>query len=176
MIKDVTIIKNEKITLKIRWQGGAHTIMEIPIPLPAPLERSTPKEAIDRIRELSKTLTAKQVVEHLNREGYITGTRQPFDVNRLHQITAAYGIKNYYDHLREEGKLTTGEMAERLGICAGTVIKWCRAGLLRGYVVNDKGEYLLDPPPDIKPVKRRGEKLETRRRNLENCLHSLNGV
>jgi len=98
MIKDVTIIKNEKITLKIRWQGGAHTIMEIPIPLPAPLERSTPKEAIDRIRELSKTLTAKQVVEHLNREGYITGTRQPFDVNRLHQITAAYGIKNYYDH------------------------------------------------------------------------------
>src|SRR3989337_1445088 len=47
MIKDVTLIKDVKITLKIRWQGGAHTLMEIPKPLPAPLKRSTSKDAID---------------------------------------------------------------------------------------------------------------------------------
>lgn len=176
MIKDVTLIKDVKITLKIRWQGGAHTIMEIPKPLPAPLKRSTSKDAIDRIRELSKNHTQKQVVEQLIREGYPTGTKQQFDVRKLAHITTAYGIKKYYSHLREEGKLTTSEMSERLGICTSTVIQWCKAGLLKGYIANDKGEYLFDPPGNTQLIKRRGEKLRIRKRNLENCVNNPHEV
>ncbi len=140
MIKDVTLIKDEMITLKIRWQGGANTIIEIPKPFPAPLERVTDKKTIDRIKQLNKNYTAKQIVEILNREGYKTGTGKKFDINKLNSINRAYDIKSYYKYLREENKLTVKEMAEKLGICTRTVILWYKAGMLKGYIANDKGE------------------------------------
>lgn len=173
MIKDVTLLKEEGITLKIRWQGGAHTIIEIPKPLPAPLERVTPSDSLSRIRELSTKFRPKQIVDILNSEGYVTGTKQKFDSKKFHHIACIYGIKSYYSHLREEGKLTVKEMADRLGISPSTVIQWYKAGLLTGYVANDKGEYLFDPPGDNCPPKRPGEKLETRKKKLKNCGNNL---
>ncbi len=176
MIKDVTLVKDKEITAKIRWQGGAHTTLEIPKPLPAPLERVTPSETLTRIRELTIKFRPKQIVDILNREGHTTGTKQKFDVKKLHQIARSYGIKSYYSNLREEGKLTVKEMADRLGISAGTVIQWYKAGLLTGYVANDKGEYLFDCPGDKCPPKRQGEKLETRKKKLKNRGNNVNEV
>lgn len=176
MIKDVTLIKDEVITIKIRWQGGAHTIMEIPKPLPAPLERITPEGVIDRIKQLSTNCTPKQIVDILNREGHTTGTKQKFDLIKLQHITSDYGIKTYYGHLREEGKLTSKEVAKMFGICTTTAIQWHKAGLLKGYVVNDKGEYLFDTPEGSIPPKRPGEKLQTRRKKLENFINTVHKV
>jgi hypothetical protein len=169
-------VKDEEITAKIRWQGGAHTTLEIPKPLPAPLERVTPSETLTRIRELTIKFRPKQIVDILNREGYATGTKQKFDVKKLHQIARSYGIKSYYNHLREEGKLTVKEMADRLGISTGTVIQWYKVGLLTGYVANDKGEYLFDCPGDKCPSKRQGEKLETRKKKLKNRGNDVDEV
>ncbi len=176
MIKDVTLIKEEVITIKVRWQAGAHTIVEIPKPLPAPLERTIPEETLNRIRQLSEKCTSKQLVDILNNEGYMTGTKQKFNTHILHQVSTKYGIKSYYKHLREKGKLTAQEMAAKFGVLNITVIRWCRAGLLSGYVVNERGEYLFDPVQEMCPVKRQGEKLETRKINLENYAHNLQEV
>jgi DNA-binding transcriptional regulator YiaG len=176
MIKDVTLTKGEVITMKIRWQAGAHTIVDISKPLPAPLDRAMPEETLNRIRQLSEKFTPKQIVEKLNREGYVTGTKQKFTTQILHQVSAKYGIKSYYKHLREKGKLTAQEMAAKFGVLNSTVIRWCRAGLLSGCVVNDRGEYLFDPVQAMHPVKRQGEKLETRKGNLENYAHNLQEV
>jgi DNA invertase Pin-like site-specific DNA recombinase/predicted DNA-binding protein len=172
MIKDVTLTKGEVITMKIRWQAGAHTIVEIPKPLPAPLERTIPEETLNRIRQLSENFTPKQVVDSLNHEGYVTGTKQKFNTHILHQVSTKYSIKSYYRHLREKGKLTAKETAAKFGVLNTTVIRWCKAGLLSGYVVNDRGEYLFDPVQAMHPAKRQGEKLETRKRNLENYAHN----
>ncbi len=60
-----------------------------------------------------------------------------------------------------------------LGICTTTVIQWYKAGLLNGYVANDKGEYLFDVPVGNLPFKRQGEKLETRKKNLENFVDTV---
>lgn len=149
MIKDVTLIKEKVVTIKVRWQAGAYTVMEIPKPLPAYMERITPKEIISRIRYLSEHFTPKQIVDILNCEGYKTGTKQDFDVKRLQTLCFNYGIKSYYKHLKEKGKLTAKEIAERFGICVDTVITRYKAGLLTGYVANDKGEYLFDPPESL---------------------------
>jgi len=147
--------------------------MEIPKPLPAPLERLTPRETIDRIKELSTNFTSKQIVDILNREGYITGTKQKFSTNNLQQIMSTYGIKTYYRRLQEEGKLTSKEVAKMLGICTTTVLQWYKAGLLNGYVASDKGECLFDVPISNLPSKRPGEKLETRKKNLENFVDTV---
>ena len=176
MIQDVTLIKDKEITIKIRWRGGAHKIMEIPKPLPAPLERMTPEEAVDRIKQLSTNYTAKQIADILNREGYVTGTHQKFGSRNLQYIMSAYGIKSYYGHLREEGKLTSKEVAKILGICTTTVIDWHRAGLVNGRVANDKGDYLFDLPIDNLPSKRPGEKLYVRKKKVENFVEAPHRV
>ena len=88
----------------------------------------------------------------------------------------AYGIKSYYAHLREEGKLTTREIAKMLGICTKTVIDWHGVGLLNGCVANDKGEYLFALPIGNLPPKRPGEKLYVRKKKVENFVHAPHRV
>ena len=89
---------------------------------------------------------------------------------------SAYGIKSYYGPLREQGKLTTTEIAKMLGVCTTTVIDWPRAGLLNGRVANDKGEYLFDLPLGNLPPKRPGEKLYVRKKKVENFVHAPHRV
>lgn len=163
MIKDVTLTRAKVITIKVRWRGGAYTTIEIPIPLPAPKARRTPEKTINRIRQLSQSCRPKQIVDILNQEGHITGTKQEFDIYKLKRVTNRHGIESYYQHLHEMGKLTLAEMAQHLGVCKDTVRKWHQAGLLTGYVANDKGECLFDLPVSQGPVKRQGVKLATRR-------------
>ncbi len=176
MIEDVTLIKGEMITIKIRWKGGAHIVMDVPVPLSAPMERMTPLKAIERIKELSTSFTVKQIAAILNREGYMTGTKQKFSARNLQQIISSYGIKTYYWHLREKGKLTSKEMAEMLGIAKATVLAWHKAGLLCGYIADDKGEYLFDTPSNNLPSKKQGEKLHERKKKIENFVHVLERV
>lgn len=176
MIKDVTLVKDKKITLKIRWHGGAHTIKKITIPLLSVAARSTPKETIARIRQLSMKCTPKQIVQILNREGYVTGTEQKFTVKKLHFLIGKCKIKSYYNHLREKGKLTVKEMAQKLQISPQTVIRWYKFGLLKGYVTNGKGEYLFNAPEDVWPVKKRGERLDIRKQNIKNDPINLQEV
>ena len=176
MLKDVTLLKGETITIKIRWQGGANTTIEIPMPLPAPLERATPAKAIDRIKQLSRNFTSKQIAAILNREGYITGTKQKYNVNKLQHIMLKYGIKTYYSQLREKGNLTSKEIGKLLGISSSTAVNWYKSGLLKGYVANDKRACLFEPPADDLPPPRQGEKLEVRRQKLENYVNNLHEV
>jgi hypothetical protein len=176
MIQDVTLMKDKAITIKIRWRGGAHTIMEIPKPLSAPFERMTPEGVVNRIKQLSTNYTAKRIADILNSEGYATGTNQKFTSRNLQQIMSAYGIKNYYACLREDGKLTTREIAKMLGICTKTVIDWYNVGLLNGHIANDKGEYLFDLPQNNLPPKRPGEKLYVRKKKVENFIEAPHWV
>lgn len=176
MIQDVTLMKDKAITMKILWRGGAHTILDIPKPLPAPLERMTPEGAVNRIKQLSTNYTAKQIADILNREGYATGTHQTFSSRNLQHIMWSYGIKNYYEYLREQGKLTTKDLAKRLGVCTTTVIDWHKAGLLNGCIANDKGEYLFDLPIGNLPSKRPGGKLYGRKKKVEDFVNAPHRV
>ncbi len=177
MIKDVTLIKNEKISIQIRWNGGTTTTMEIPSPLPAPLARQTPEKSLIRIRELHIDHTTAQVVDLLNSEGYKTGTKQEFTIGRLTHIIRKYQIKTYYAQQREQGKLTAKEISKKFGVSSQTVIKWHGAGLLRAIIVNEKKELLFDDPGNINLIKKQGEKLSIRKGKLKKCYRlSARGV
>jgi len=169
MIKDVTLTKNEKISIQIRWNGGANTIIEISSPLPAPLARQIPEKTLIRIRKLSIEHTPAQVVDLLNNEGYKTGTKKIFTLRRLSHIVKKYQIKTFYTLLREQGKLTAKEISKKFGVCSGTVIKWHRAGLITANMITGKNKFLFDDPGDIILVSRRGEKLATRKEKLKKC-------
>ena len=61
-------------------------------------------------------------------------------------------------------ELTIGETAQRLGISKGTVKRWRAHGLLRARLLNDRNEYLFEPPGPDAPVKCQGRRLSDRLR------------
>jgi len=61
--------------------------------------------------------------------------------------------------------LTIDDMARRLGVYAGTIKAWRRAGVLTGHLGDDKNRWLFEAPTpgDPRLVKRMGSKLAGRR-------------
>ena len=108
----------------------------------------------------------------LNEQGLHPGKGGTFTGNIVTKVRRAYGLKSRYERLREAGKLTDAEMAQALAIHAHTVKKWYQAGLLQGYVYNDKHSCLYDPPSPEAPVKCQGRKLSKRRQLIESKIVS----
>jgi len=147
IMKDVTLLKeNRIIKIKIRWQGGATEIYEVPNPLHSLEVHKTPENSLKRIGELSKKHTIKTIVNILNRENYKPGIGEKFNTTMIQKSYDRYGIKSYYQNLRDQGKLTSKELAEVLGVKKKTILKWCAARLIDGYLANDKKQYLFDSP------------------------------
>jgi hypothetical protein len=61
--------------------------------------------------------------EDLNRRGIHTGMGRGFKVSIVRKICQAYGLKNRYQRLREQGLLTQEELAAELGVSVPTTRK-----------------------------------------------------
>lgn len=153
LIEDVTLLKEELITVYVRFRGGATRTIELPLLLCAPDARRTPREIVEEIDRLLDRYTEAEVASDLNARGFRTGTCQPFDVHLVRYIRYAYKLKDRYTRLRESGLLTKQEVAQRLGIAPGTVLLWRRRGLLRGIPYDEKGGCLFEMPADDIPPK-----------------------
>ena len=179
LIEDVTLIKAERITVGIRFKGGATRTMHLPLPLSAWNQRTTNPEVIRQIDQLLDTCTEAQVAEELNRRGYRSGMKRQFTSRIVAKLRRAYGLRPRYDRLRERGLLTASEMAAQLKVTRQTVRIWCAHGLLKGYLYNDKGERLYElPPEDQRPKKQQGlcGKLTERARHAPFTSHAANKV
>jgi len=132
LIEDVTLLKNDRLHVHIRFKGGATESLVLPLPANAWLRRLTHPDVVDRIEQLLEEHEEKEAAERLNAEGLRTGAGKPFGANAVRYIRKRCGIKTLWSHLRETGKLTTPEMAVHLGIGLNTVRKRARAGRLHG--------------------------------------------
>jgi DNA invertase Pin-like site-specific DNA recombinase len=167
LIEDVTLIKSHEITMQVRFRGGATRTLTIPAPQKSWQTWTTPQERVQMVDDLLDEYTDEQVAAILNERGLHPGKGGVFHGRIIGNIRRSYGLKNHYDRLREAGMLTDRELASRLGVNAKTVRQWCKAGLLRGYLGNDKGVYLFEPPGSNAPTKHLGVKLSKRRKILE---------
>jgi len=164
LLEDVTLIKTHEVTLQVRFRGGATQVLAI-----AAARRSwqtwvTAPEIIQMINVLLNEHTDQQVATILNERGLHTGKGRTFHGRIVANLRRSYGLKSYYERLRDAGMLTVEEVTKVLGIAKSTVKMWRKAGLLRGYVCNDKGVCLFEPPGLDAPVKIQGKKLAKRRR------------
>jgi DNA invertase Pin-like site-specific DNA recombinase len=165
LIEDVTLIKSETVTAHVRFRGGATRTLDIALGLPAPEARRTSPEVLAEIDRLLDEKGETEIAAELNRGGYRSGTGAAFTPRLVKGLRYKYGIKTRYDRLRDTGLLTLHEVAEELGVSAGTVKAWRREGLLTGHRYNDRDEYLYEPIGDNPPVKTQGRKLAKRRRD-----------
>jgi DNA invertase Pin-like site-specific DNA recombinase len=164
LVEDVTLLKQDEVTMHVRFRGGANRTLRVPLLLPGWKLRQTRPEVVAAVDELLNEYTEVQIAEILTERGYRTceGTRYlAYSVGRVRRT---YGLASRYERLRNAGLLTREEMAARLSVSTSTVNMWRKAGLIRGYPYNNRGTCLYEPPGADAPRKSQGRKLSERRR------------
>jgi len=164
LIEDVTLTRDQKVTLQIRFKGGAHKTVMIPLSPNAWQQRLTPHEVVEEIDCLLDQYNEVEIAEILNKRGYRSGEGCPFSTSIVNRIRSRYGLKNRFDRMREAGLLTVKEMAYLLAVSEGTVKTWKKYGILTAHAYNDRDQYLYTPPGDNPPRKMQGAKLIHRMR------------
>jgi hypothetical protein len=163
LLEDITLIKNEALTVHVRFKGGTSATLTLPRPQSPSKTWKTPPEVVAEIDRLLAAHTEAEIAGRLNDRGLRSGKGQPFRPILVAQIRSWYRLKTRYERLRQAGMLTIEETAQRLGVCTSTVNEWRSHGLLRAHLFNDKNEYLFEPPGLDAPVKSQGRKLADRR-------------
>jgi DNA invertase Pin-like site-specific DNA recombinase len=152
LLEDVTLTKNQQITVAIRFRGGATQILTLPPPLPAWKLRQTESAVVAEIDRLLDQHTDREIAQLLDERGYRSGEGRHLHRLLIRNIRQAYRLKSRQDRLCEAGLLSADELAQRLGVTRGTVKVWRRAGLLRSHRVDDKGQYLYEEPGADAPI------------------------
>jgi hypothetical protein len=167
LLEDVTLIRGDDITLHLRFKGGAHRTIQLPLPLRSWEQRQTGKEAVAEINRLLDLHTYPEIAAKLNECGMSSGEGKPFTARIVARIQRSYDLTPRYDRLRKAGMLTVEEMATVLGIGPQRVKIWNRHGLIRGHAYNGKNDCLYEHPGDSPPRKAMGVKLSKRRLAVE---------
>ena len=88
--------------------------------------RRTPPEAVKLIAQLAPQRTNAEIATELNAQGLRTGAGLPFNAQAVRFVRRAHNIPTG----PQQGELTVGEVAERLGVSCGVVYYWFRHGKL----------------------------------------------
>ena len=145
LIDDVTVVKQDSITLHVRFRGGATQSLTIPAPLDAWHQRRTSDSTVAKIDKLLEDHTCAEIAEILNRQELRTGTGMPFTAALVDQLIHGRKLRSRQTRLRERGYLTLPEAAAALGISTSEVCRRRNDGSLVGlpYGFN---KYLYKPP------------------------------
>ena len=169
LIEDVTMMKEEDITLHVRFRGGAVQTLHLPRPLGAPELRRTSKEVIAEIDRLLDDHLESEIAEMLNERSLKTSEGRPFTAERIKSLRYDHGLKTRYERLRARGLLTSVELATRLGCSTYTVRRWHEKGLIHGHVYTMSNRFLYERPDE--------ELLQPTLNRIQNCpaafLHEL---
>ena len=145
LIKDITINKlkeEKKVTLHVRWQGGAVEILEVPLSLPAYEKWKHSDEIIERVRDLALTLTDREIVAKFNQEGLITNKGNPFTLYSVEWIRWKHKIPA---SLPQPNELSINQVAEKFNVSHHVVRYWIKEKVLTARRMRQKFWVLLDP-------------------------------
>ena len=167
LLEDVTLIRQDHLTLHLRFKGGAHRSVQLPLPLRSWEQRQTRRDVVTEIDRLLDHHTYPEIAAVLNNRAMQSGEGKPFTARIVARIQRSYQLTPRYDRLRKAGMLTVEEMAKVLEINPQRVKIWNRHGLIRGHAYNGNNDCLYEHPGDNPPRKAMGVKLSRRRLALK---------
>jgi len=156
LLEDVTLVRDDKVTLHIRFKGGVHKTVTLPLPLNAWQQRSTRPDVVQGIDRLLDRHNDQEIATILNEHGYRSGEGHSFCASIVRRIRNSHELRTRFDRLREAGMLTLQEIASLLGVSERTVRIWKDYGLLIGHEYNGKNECLYEHPGENAPRKTQG--------------------
>ena len=162
LLEDATLIRQDRLTPHLRFKGGAHRTIQLPLPLRSWEQRKTSPEAVAEIDRLLDLHTYSEIAAELNQRGISSGEGKLFTARIVARIQRSYHLTSRYDRLRKAGMLTLSEMAAVLDIGPQRVKIWKRHGLIRGHAYNGKNDCLYEHPGANAPRKAQGVRLSKR--------------
>jgi DNA invertase Pin-like site-specific DNA recombinase len=144
LIEDVTLLKTDKIHIKVQFKAGATEELCVPIRSGSKKTRQSCSELLARIRDLAHTKTDGEIASELNQAGYLSSAGLAFTSRIVYYLRRYYNIAGLYEHLRTRGYLTVDELATHLTVSKTTVHRWGKAGMLKTHRYNDKGQVLYE--------------------------------
>jgi hypothetical protein len=113
--------------LHLHWHGGVHTELHVARNTAGKHGRTTDRDAIEVIRELSKVCRDLTIAATLNRLGYRTGTGQTWRAHSVACVRYQYRLPNFP---KEKDWLTLEQAAQQLGVSATVIKRLIRQGTL----------------------------------------------
>jgi DNA invertase Pin-like site-specific DNA recombinase len=150
LLEDVTLRKEDKVIVQVRFKGGALHNMELPLPLAfCQLSRTKP-EVIEEIDRLLDHQTYEEIVGTLNAKGLLSGDGHRFTFTIVSDIIHNYNLRTRRQRLIAAGMITFDELKRQVKMNEIRLIQCRRAGLFAGYRSNYKKEYLYpQPTPEL---------------------------
>jgi DNA invertase Pin-like site-specific DNA recombinase len=152
LIEDVTMIREEGITLHVRFKGGATKTLKLPPPLQGWQYNLTDYKMVEVIDELLTDHTYSEIATILDKRGFKSGQGHRVDRRIVTGIVHSYKLKTRYARLRATGKLTVDEVARLLNVTCATVRRWGKEGIIKTYPYNDRNGCLYEHPGVNSPL------------------------
>ena len=124
--------------LRIIWQGGTHTQMDMPLTNTGGHFRATDEDTIDLVRRLAPHYDDTTIAMILSRQHRRTGTGLPFTKSRVKSLRVSRDIPAHQppetvsDDDKDAVVVTVAEAERLLGVGKATIYRWLRDGFLTG--------------------------------------------
>ena len=180
LITDVTLTRGQDtITAAIRFPGGGHHVLHLPVPLNAWQLRKTPDEVITLIDQLLEHHTYAQIAGTLNtQKAPHGGHTAPWTGEHVARYSYERGLRSHHQRLRDRGLLTLDEIARQFPAHTQSIKRWHQLGLITGEQADDRGVFLYHPGqarPTRTQVRQAGQRLGDPRRSGRRNPHRVSG-
>jgi len=147
ILEDVALKRDQtRISVQVRFKGGATKALSLPVPLSAWQRRKTRAEIIAEIDRLLEQCTDSEIATRLNKKGWRSSTNQPFSRRIILRLRTDHKLMSRTKRLRAKGLLNVREIAQLIGIKQFQVDYWRQQGLLEAIRSNDKNDHLYEVP------------------------------
>jgi DNA invertase Pin-like site-specific DNA recombinase len=148
LIKDVTVSRpsnEKKLSVHIRWQGGACSDLSVPLPPNVADQIRYPTAVVDRVRDLAHTLPDARIADQFNREEFVSATGKPYTVKMIQWIRRCHKIAPAM--LRKPEELTVQQVATDFAVSDHVVYYWIARGLIQARRMSEGSPYWITLSP-----------------------------
>ena len=120
--------------LKLRWRGGAITLLDVPVPRFRPMGPRTDEDTISLLRRLATLYPDEVIAGILNRQGRKTATGERFTANQVGSLRRCRDIPRFQSPPEPpSGELVSiRKAAQILGMNTSSIHRWLADGFIAG--------------------------------------------
>ena len=125
--------------VRIIWQGGASTQVQMPMPASGQHGRTTSEDTLALIRRLASRYDDTTIAQILGNQNRRTATGLPFRNAHVRELRAYHGIPGYQPPpenvtpgCQDAAVVSITEAAGQLGVSSATIYRWLRDGSVAG--------------------------------------------
>jgi hypothetical protein len=148
LLEDVTLRRDQDITVQVRFKGGATHQLQVPLPKSVTVTRKTNLAFIAELDRLLDEHSEAEVAQMLNERGWRSSTGQPFSLTLVQGLRRTYRLKSRFTRLQEQGLLTARQIEDMLGPGTNRAKYWRQAGVLKVVKLNQHYKDLYQRPTE----------------------------